>query len=246
VDQRMIAEPVVGDTSPASAFASPPTVLARSIHDAFRRRVLEPHFSCLGARSAVSGGGYRFGLYGALGEEDGTHRLARDLARFAARRQSADTAHFGTFVAAFTGPLLIPEARFETLLWQQLQDLHEIDARDHAWDTSVSGDPGEPTFALSFGGRAFFVVGLHGRASRLTRRFEWPTLVFNPHDQFRRLRATGHFQRMQDMIRQREVALQGSINPMLSDFGTRSEARQYAGREVDEEWRCPFTKREHG
>ncbi|MBA3796937.1 MAG: YqcI/YcgG family protein, partial [Chloroflexi bacterium] len=45
---------------------------------------------------------------------------------------------------------------------------------------------------------------------------------------------------------QREVALQGSINPMLSDFGTRSEARQYAGREVDEEWRCPFTKREHG
>lgn len=246
MDQRMTGALVVGDTGPASVVASPPTALARSIHDAFRRRVLEPHFSCLGARSAVSGGRYRFGLYGAMGGEVGTHRLARDLARFAARPQSADTAHFSTFVAAFTGPLAIPEGRFETLLWQQIQALHEIDARDHAWDASVSGDPGEPTFALSFGGRAFFVVGLHGRASRLTRRFEWPTLVFNPHDQFRRLRATGHFERMQDMIRQREVALQGSINPMLSDFGARSEARQYAGREVDEEWRCPFTKREHG
>ncbi|MDQ3552999.1 MAG: YqcI/YcgG family protein [Chloroflexota bacterium] len=242
----MISRPAAGDTRPASIFASPPTTLARSIHNAFRARVLEPHFSCLGARSAVSGERYRFGLYGALGEEEGTHRLARDLARFAARRQSADTGHFSTFVAAFTGPLLIREARFETLLWKQLQALHEIDARHHAWDASVSGDPGDPMFALSVGGKAFFVVGLHGRASRLTRRFEWPTLVFNPHDQFRRLRATGHFERMQEMIRQREVALQGSINPMLSDFGTRSEARQYAGRAVDEEWRCPFTKGEDG
>ncbi len=242
----MIREPVASDTGVASVFASPPTALTRAIHKAFRGRVLEPDFSCLGARSAVSGERYRFGLYGALGEEEGTHRLARDLARFAARQESAGPGHFSTFVAAFTGPLRIPEARFETLVWQQLQALHEIDARDHAWDPTVSGDPGDPTFALSIGGKAFFAVGLHGRASRLTRRFEWPTLVFNPHDQFRRLRATGHFGRMQEIIRQRELALQGSINPMLSDFGTRSEARQYAGREVDEEWRCPFTKREHG
>lgn len=236
----------VGDARPTSIFASPPTGLTRSIHDAFRRRILDPHFSCLGARSAMSGERYRFGLYGALGEEEGTHRLARDLARFAASMGSADAGQFSTFVAAFTGPLALSERRFEALLWQQLQALHEIDARDHDWDPSVSGDPDDPTFALSIGGKAFFVVGLHGGASRRTRRFAWPTLVFNPHDQFRRLRTTGHFERMQNVIRQREVALQGSINPMLSDFGTRSEARQYAGREVEEEWRCPFTKGELG
>jgi len=34
--------------------------------------------------------------------------------------------------------------------------------------------------------------------------------------------------------------VQGSLNPNLADFGERSEARQYSGREVEEHWRCPF------
>ncbi len=232
------------DTDQAGPFSRPASRTARSIHDAFRTKVLEGRFSCLGARAAVSTGRYRFGLYGRMGEVTGTERLARDLARFVARRRPSDAAHLSTFVAAFTEPLELPEERFEAVLWQQLRALHEIDARDHGWDTSVSSDPDDPTFALSIGGVAFFVVGLHRRASRLTRRFGWPTLVFNPHDQFAHLRATGHFGRMQQMIRQREVALQGSINPMLSDFGTRSEARQYAGRAVDDDWHCPFSPRE--
>lgn len=28
---------------------------------------------------------------------------------------------------------------------------------------------------------------------------------------------------------------------MLDDFGTRSEARQYAGGVVEDDWQCPFT-----
>jgi FPC/CPF motif-containing protein YcgG len=27
---------------------------------------------------------------------------------------------------------------------------------------------------------------------------------------------------------------------MLEDFGENSEARQYSGRKVGEEWKCPF------
>ena len=45
---------------------------------------------------------------------------------------------------------------------------------------------------------------------------------------------------MQYTIRAREVALQGSINPMLSDFGEESEARQYSGRTVPDDWVPPF------
>ena len=30
------------------------------------------------------------------------------------------------------------------------------------------------------------------------------------------------------------------MNPALKDFGTQSEARQYAGRAVPPDWRCPF------
>ena len=100
------------------------------------------------------------------------------------------------------------------------------------WDSTVSSDPFDPHFSFSFGGQALYVVGLHERSSRHARRFAWPTLVFNPHAQFDRLRHDGHWQRMQEAIRRRDVALQGEINPMLSDFGEQSEARQYSGRRV--------------
>ena len=64
--------------------------------------------------------------------------------------------------------------------------------------------------------------------------------MFNPHAQFGRLRGEGRFRRIQQAIREREIAVQGSLNPNLADFGERSEARQYSGRAVEEEWRCPF------
>jgi FPC/CPF motif-containing protein YcgG len=45
---------------------------------------------------------------------------------------------------------------------------------------------------------------------------------------------------MRDRIRTRDEALQGSINPMVTDHGLASEARQYAGRAVGEGWHAPF------
>ena len=40
--------------------------------------------------------------------------------------------------------------------------------------------------------------------------------------------------------RARDLALQGSINPNLADFGTAPETRQYSGRKVEAGWKCPF------
>ncbi len=51
------------------------------------------------------------------------------------------------------------------------------------------------------------------------------------------------FDRMQAVIRERELALQGSLNANLSNFGEQSEARQYSGRRVEVGWRCPFSPR---
>jgi len=45
---------------------------------------------------------------------------------------------------------------------------------------------------------------------------------------------------MQRTIRRRDISLQGFTNPMLTDFGEQSEARQYSGRAVDEDWSPPF------
>ena len=217
---------------------SPRTVF---VHDGFRALILNEHFSCVAAKSAVRQGNYRFGLYDALGSASACAGLAHDL--FAFVRADADTAtaaEFRTFVASFDGPLPPDEATFERLLWTTLQRLHDLDVVHHGWDHRSKADAADPEFAFSFAGMAFFLVGLHAASSRMARRFAWPTLVFNPHGQFDRLRETGRYPRFQQVIRTAERSLQGNINPMLADFGSRSEASQYSGRQVGSEWRCPF------
>lgn len=215
------------------------TPLMEFVHDSLRALVLNPRFSCVGAKAAVRTGTYRVGFYDELGSAGATAGLARDLFSFV-EEQPRLGGGFTTFVASFGKPNSADEAEFERLLWAQLQGLHEEDRRHHRWDPSKSPDPEDPRFAFSFAERSFFVVGLHPASSRFARRFAWPTLVFNAHHQFDRLRETGKYGRMQEVIRAREETLQGFLNPNLDDFGVRSEARQYSGRPAEEGWRCPF------
>src|SRR5215212_7672765 len=179
------------------------------------------------------------GLYAEMGSPAATAGLARDLFDFA-EEQTDLGGEFSTFVASFEAPTGIDEGGFEGVLWAQLQRLHEEDRRHHAYGPSVSPDPEEANFAFSFAGRAFFVVGLHAASSRFARRFAWPTLVFNAHRQFERLREDGRYARLQEAIRRRERDLQSTLNPNLAEFGTISEARQYSGRPAEPDWRCPF------
>ncbi len=194
-------------------------------------------YPCLGARAALHSDACDVHAYGTFGGS--VAALARDLYRFIdspTRRAS----NFATFVAIFRRPLQLSELEFENRLWSTLRQLNKVDATAHPWDESVAADPARPDFAFSFGKEAFYVVGLHGNSSRLSRRFHFPALVFNTHEQFRRLRAEGKWERMRLSIRSRDLQLQGTNNPMLADFGERSEARQYSGRSVPDEWSAPF------
>jgi FPC/CPF motif-containing protein YcgG len=217
---------------------TPTPPLAAFVHENFRALVLNDHFTCMGAKSAVRRNADRFGLYEELGGRSSVEQLAGDLTSFAGEAECAGT--FTTFVASFVEPAAITEQAFEARLWRTLQALHDLDAGAHAWSPSVSADPSDPHFGFSFAGTAFFIVGLHAASSRATRRFAWPTLVFNPHRQFEELRQSGRYRRFQRLIREGETALQGGINPMLAEFGERSEASQYSGRRVEAGWECPF------
>ncbi len=210
---------------------------AREAHDALQRHVTNADFPCVGAKASFNGNFYRYGFYDEISSPDATSGLAHDLWYYA-KDQSALNTNYATFIASFRGPKVMNEAEWEKRLWQQLQSLHEIDRSD--WDETVCSDPGESQFSFSFAGIGFFIVGLHQGASRLSRKFAWPTMVFNVHAQFERLREEGLFERMQSMIRTRDLKLQGSLNPNLSDFGKQSEAKQYSGRPVEKEWKCPF------
>jgi FPC/CPF motif-containing protein YcgG len=207
--------------------------------EAFRHFVMRPEFPCLGAKAAVNAQTYTVRAYGELGSPEATVRLATDLSEFV-QSQAQSGNEYATFAAVFSEPRPATEIEFEQLLWRQLRALREHEADKCAWDPTVSADPADPHFSFSFGGRALYVIGMHPTSSRDARRFPWPTLVFNPHVQFERLRADGKWQRMQETIRHRDRELQGTINPMLSDFGEQSEARQYSGRAVDADWQAPF------
>ena len=71
-------------------------------------------------------------------------------------------------------------------------------------------------------------------------------MVFNFHDQFENLRSAGKYTGMQNAVRDRDIHLQGAINPILARFGDASEARQYSGRAVAEDWKCPFSPHHGG
>jgi len=211
---------------------------AVDLEQAFRAFILEPSFPCVAAKAAVHGNVCRVEVYDELAGNSETARLSSDLLAFANATEESD---YRTFAAVFRSPRELDEAAFEALLWRQLEQLNARDAERFPWDPAVSSDPDDPHFGFSFAAHAFYVVGLHANSSRDARRFPWPTLVFNFHEQFQRLRAKGKWQRMQHTIRERDEQLQGSINPMINDFGVSSEARQYSGRAVEKDWHAPFT-----
>jgi uncharacterized protein len=151
---------------------------------------------------------------------------------------------FQTLVVIFRTSGNLTERRFEKAVWDRLQSLSDKDQwLGQPVDPRISTDPEDPHFAVSFGGEAFFIVGLHPNASRPARRFDYPVMVFNLHDQFERLRAEGRYDPLRDTIMKRDEQLAGSMNPMLAQHGQASAARQYSGRQVEDNWVCPFSRR---
>lgn len=140
----------------------------------------------------------------------------------------------------FAQPDTMDESMFEHFLWQRLQALVNIDAMMYRHDKRVSADPASSAFSFSLKEEAFFIIGMHPASSREARRFRLPVLAFNPHAQFESLRESGGYAKIKNVVRKRDIALSGSINPMLDDFGTTSEVRQYSGKQYDNQWKCPL------
>jgi uncharacterized protein len=200
-------------------------------------------FPCVGAKSALvleSLAVVEAGDFTSAAHDAEIHDALTQFGKHAAE----DKAGLRSFACLFRHGPKLSEAEFEAALWARAQGLHDIDAASGAkWADGVSREPESPDFSFSVGGVAYFVVGLHPGASRAARRFCRPALIFNPHAQFERLRADGRYYKMQSIIRERELERHGSINPMLSDFGSGREAAQYSGRHVGEAWTCPLKVR---
>lgn len=147
---------------------------------------------------------------------------------------------FHSAAVIFKQPESIAEETFDFFLWQRLQALSDMDARQYRYDPRVSDDPMDSDFSFSLAEEAFFIIGLHPGSGRNARRFKYPAIIFNPHVQFEALRKAARYEKMKNIVRRRDRIFSGSINPMLSDFGQVSEVFQYSGRLHKQGWTCPL------
>lgn len=207
---------------------------------ALQAHIADRAFPCVGAKSAMNSGMLEVITAWSIQSAWDDVAIHKGLLEWS-RRYETEKHGLRSLAVVFSKPDNLDEVSFEAAMWERLQSLAD---KDHwlgqRYDTSVSGDPDDPHFSLSFGEKAYFVVGMHPRASRAARRMAYPTMIFNLHDQFVRLRDQQKYEKLRSAILARDEQLNGSSNPMLARHGEVSEARQYSGRAVDHEWRCPF------
>lgn len=203
----------------------------------FNQFIVENDHPCIMAKTIFSSENYQIHSYQYLGSEDAASKILRDLEIYL-ESYDFSTNEFFTFIAVFDDSVNYTEVEFENLLWNQLQLIHNLD--QSTWDKTVSENPNDESFSFSILGNAFYLVGMHPNSSRTARQSPKPSLVFNMHWQFEKLREMGVYSRIRNTIRKRDLEKNGSINPMLMDFGKKSEACQYSGRAVNKDWECPF------
>lgn len=209
------------------------------IENEFRDFILDNNHPCVMANAIFLTNNYHLKVYDSITNLENVSNVLLDIQKYL-ENYNFDSNEFESLIVCFKKDQIESELTFEKQLWQFLQEIHNQD--DFPWDPTVSADPSDPDFSFSIKGKAFYIIGMHPGSSRLARRAPYCTIVFNMHWQFEKLREMGIYQKIKNRIRKQDRQLQGSINPVLRDFGKETETRQYSGREVEKNWQCPFHK----
>lgn len=207
----------------------------------FDKFIIENDHPCVMAKTVFSSKKFMLRSYSNLGSDLSARKILNDLSYYLNALAVMGEGYY-SFIAVFDDDIRLNELQYEILLWEQLQKIHTID--DSNWDSEVSSDPKDNAFSFSIMGQAFYIVGMHPNGSREARRSPKPTMIFNLHSQFDRLKEKKVYNRVKKIIRERDKVKNGSVNPMMLDFGVKSEAPQYSGRVVGDDWVCPFNNKE--
>ncbi len=210
-----------------------------SLINEFKEYISSKSFPCIGAKTSLAKNRLHCMVAGNIACPTYDNNIIVFLYQVVDNLRKADN-NFYSAAIIFTGPDNITENLFEHFLWQRLQALSNIDALQYSYDKRVSQDATSPDFSFSLKEEAFFIVGMHPNNSRVARRFKYPVLIFNPHAQFIEMKATNKYAPMQRVVRKRDIALSGTINPMLNNFGKASEILQYSGKNYTLPHKCPL------
>lgn len=208
----------------------------------FESFISDTNYPCVAARAAMSRGHVPCFIAADIESAEDDERILQFVYGFISEFRNAKRSLYSAAVI-FKEPENISEVAYETFFWQRLQALWNLDAAKFRYDAHVSAYPADRHFSFSLGEEAFFIIGLYPNSPRASRRFKYPAIIFNPHQQFNSLREAGQYEKMKNIVRSRDKHYSGSINPMLRDFGDASEAMQYTGRQYDAQWTCPLHTR---
>ncbi|HEY8511100.1 MAG TPA: guanitoxin biosynthesis heme-dependent pre-guanitoxin N-hydroxylase GntA [Cyclobacteriaceae bacterium] len=204
---------------------------------------LQSHgFPCVAAKAAVAKGHVKCLVVTSMECPHEDRRILEFLHGFVDDYRKVDTPYHSAAVI-FRTPRIHDEWMFDRLLWTRLNALADLDRQRYSHDPRVDDDPESARFSFSLKEEAFFIIGLHPASERKARVFPYATLVFNPHQEFERLRRTNRYETMKRTVRKRDVVYSGSVNPMLTDFGDKPETRQYSGIHYKSDWKCPLQKK---
>jgi len=196
---------------------------------------------CIFGKSVIKSKNYDLKIYDGLSNHKSIMKLYDDLLAFKNIQKEKYGNEFSSFIAIFLDNNIANEKDFDNKLWNILNVLTKKDKQYHKWDESVSSSPLDSNFSFSFAERAYFVLGMHEKSSRLSRKFKYPTLVFNARYYFDLLRDNGTMEKYRMMIREKDLNRQGTINPNLTNYSDNdSEAKLYSGMQISDDWVCPF------
>ncbi|RZJ72621.1 MAG: YqcI/YcgG family protein [Flavobacterium sp.] len=196
-------------------------------------------FPCIAAKAAMVKEQLNVMVAGHMACPKDDREILKFIYDFVEKYRDADSL-FHSAVVIFPQPDIYNEQMYDSFFWSRLQALSDLDAQNYEYDDRVDSNPESGNFSFSLKEEAFFVIGLHPASSRPARNFKYPVIVFNPHAQFEQLRDANQYGKMKNIIRKRDTALAGGINPMLEDFGEASEVYQYTGQKLDNSWKCPL------
>jgi uncharacterized protein len=196
-------------------------------------------YPCIAARAALKSGHVRCLIADHMACPKDDRQILDFLYDFVdGYRNSKKSFHSAAIL--FRQPEIANEQMFEALLWERLSALRFLDHQHYEYDNRVDSDPASENFSFSIKAEAFFVIGIHPASNRHSRVFRYPSLIFNPHAEFEKLRAAKRYESLKRAVRKRDIKFSGSVNPMLKDFGEASEVFQYSGMNYDSNWKCPL------
>src|SRR5215213_7951842 len=123
--------------------------------EAYKAFIGSKAFPCIAARAALASDHIKCMVAGNITCSEDDTDILNFLYHFVDDyRNSQNSFHSAAII--FKEPQQTTEEIFDQFLWQRLQSITNLDAKNYGWDRRVSADPLSPNFSFSIKKEAFF------------------------------------------------------------------------------------------